>query len=83
MVGVFLDAITAHWNAKAAYCSLSLWNMGAYALALFAITRLYRSWQRYGGDSAYAAPVPPGGPQAASAEAGSSLKPAPAGPEVT
>ncbi|HKB90658.1 MAG TPA: MFS transporter [Opitutaceae bacterium] len=58
LVGVFLDAITAHWDAKTAYCSLPLWNMMAYALALFAIIKLYRSWQRYGGDSAYYAPLP-------------------------
>lgn len=58
LIGVFLDAIAARWNMDVAYRCLPLWNMAAYALVLYAMIKLYRSWQKYGGDNAYTPPLP-------------------------
>lgn len=56
--GVYLDILTKAWGERTAYCLIPLWNFVFSGLALFFMTRLYFSWQRYGGDKSYTPPVP-------------------------
>jgi len=58
LIGVYLDVLTAHWGSRVAYCLLPLWYLPGAALMLFFMVKLFRSWQRYGGDETYIAPVP-------------------------
>jgi hypothetical protein len=57
LIGLFLDTIRTHWGADTAYRMLPLWNLTWVSVALFAMTRLYRSWKRHGGDAAYVPPL--------------------------
>ncbi len=58
MIGVFLDVIAARWTMDVAYRCLPFWNLAAYLVVLYAMAKLYRSWQAHGGDRDYVPPVP-------------------------
>jgi MFS family permease len=78
LLGACLDGIAAHWGPKVAYGCLPGWNALAYAVVLFALLKLYRSWQRHGGDRAYQPPLPSesSSPAAAAGEHQTSASPA-------
>ncbi len=57
VLGEYLDVLTRFYGANAAYCLLSLWVFVATGLVLFAMLKLYGSWQRHGGDTAYVPPM--------------------------
>jgi len=58
LVGVYLDVLTRHFGALKAYCMLPFWSLTFYALTIVCFFAFFRSWKRYGGDDAYAAPIP-------------------------
>lgn len=57
LVGVYYDVITRYWGKDIAFRLGFVWTALFYVFALFAITKLYKSWQRHGGDEAYVPPM--------------------------
>ena len=58
MAGAYLDILTKYVGERTAYCLIPVWTFVFSALSLFFMTKLYRSWQRYGGDESYSPPIP-------------------------
>lgn len=58
LAGVFLDVMKRFAGTNSVYLFLPLWYLLFNAPVAFFVYKLYRSWQKYGGDAAYVAPVP-------------------------
>lgn len=56
-VGRYLDCLKDRVGATRAYLWLPVWQWFFCMLMLIVMWRVYRSWQRHGGDKAYAAPA--------------------------
>lgn len=59
LAGAYLDILTRIFSERTAYCLIPAWSFVFSGVALFFMVRLYRSWQRYGGDKSYIPPLPP------------------------
>ncbi|MFT3785850.1 MAG: MFS transporter [Tepidisphaeraceae bacterium] len=57
LAGVYFDLLRQRLGDDLSYRTLPFFQMGAFAIILWALFKLYRSWKRYGGDLAYAAPT--------------------------
>ena len=57
-VGVYIGVLKRHLGPAIAYRCLPLWNLAAALLVLFSVIKLYGSWRRHGGDTAYEPPGP-------------------------
>jgi len=58
LIGIFFDLIGGYVGKERAYAFIPVWQLLFYLLMLFFLCKVYKGWQRLGGDDNYVAVVP-------------------------
>lgn len=58
VTGLYFDTATGYWGESISYKTLPIYTGIGYCFVLYFLWKLYRSWQHYGGDANYVAPLP-------------------------
>ncbi len=58
LAGVFFDVIKHHVAPGQVYHFIPVWQLILTVPSFICVTKLYKSWKRYGGDAGYTPPVP-------------------------